>query len=114
MDWVTIKTSLTDITSLGRDALHIISGLGIHVLLVFTFRSFFGALVPWTVTLGIALANEWLDLSSEIWVDELRHEQWEDSAKDVVTTMLVPTVLLVLSRFAPAKLRRPPGAMASE
>jgi hypothetical protein len=107
MDWLEIKTYLSDLTSLSRDALHIITGLGIHLLLVLVLRSWFGSLLPWFITLLFALGNEWLDLTFEVWVDEIRHRQWEDAASDVALTMLVPSLLLLLSRFAPLRYLRP-------
>lgn len=108
MDWLEIKTALTDTGGLSRDALHIFAGLGLHVIIVLGFRSWFGALWPVAIVLLVALGNEWIDLTTEVWVGELAW-QYAESAKDLATTLAAPLTLLLLSRFAPARFRpRPP------
>lgn len=108
MWWMDFKTGLTDAIGLSRDALHLISGLGIHLFLVLLFRTRFSALWPVGIVALFALGNEWLDLANEDWGEE-RGRQYQESAKDLVTTMLVPTVLLLLSRFAPSRFAAGPG-----
>lgn len=108
MDWMDFKTALTDTTGLSRDALHIFAGLGIHGLLVLGFRSWFGALWPVGIVLLLAIGNEWMDLTTEVWTGE-RARQYAESAKDLATTMSVPIVLLLLSRFAPSRFGRNPS-----
>jgi hypothetical protein len=55
----------------------------------------------------VALGNEWIDLTFEVWDPSIRAEQWHDSARDVVLTVLLPGLLLLLCRFAPRRLARP-------
>ncbi len=107
MLWMDIKTALTDASGLSRDALHIFTGLGLHLFLVLAFRSWFGALWPLGIVLLVALGNEWMDLSSEVWVGELAR-QYAESAKDLATTLSIPLTLLLLSRFASARFRPKP------
>ena len=107
MDWLDIKTALTDTSGLSRDALHIYAGLGLHAFLVLAFRSWFGAWWPLGIVLLVALGNEWIDLTSEVWTGELAR-QYAESAKDLATTLSGPLLLLLLSRFAPSRFRPKP------
>lgn len=120
MDWIAMKTVASDTVGLSRDALHLLAGMGAQLFLVLVFRSWFGAIWPVAAVALAALGNEWLDLTSEIWPGEERRQQWWESGKDMVTTVLLPTVLLLVSRFAPGRFTRPPpsgpepGTAASE
>ena len=110
MPWMDFKTLLTDATGLSRDALHIFTGLGVQLVLVLAFRSWFGALWPVGIVLLLALGNEWIDLTTEVWTGELAR-QYAESAKDLATTLSGPLLLLLLSRFAPSRFRpKPPLA----
>lgn len=111
MQWMDIKTALTDASGLSRDAMHILTGLGVHVFLVLAFRSWFGALWPVGIVLLLALGNEWIDLTTEVWTGELAR-QYAESAKDLATTLAAPVTLLLLSRFASSRFR--PEATRSE
>lgn len=104
MFWLDFKTGLTDTLGLSRDALHLLTGLGMHLFLVLAFRSWFGALWPIGVVALIALGNEWIDLSTDVWVGELAR-QYGESAKDLATTLAAPIALLLLARFAPHRFR---------
>lgn len=107
MQWMDIKTALTDASGLSRDALHIFTGLGVQSVLVLAFRSWFGALWPVGIVLLLALGNEWIDLTTEVWTGELAW-QYAESAKDLATTLSTPLTLLLLSRFAATRFRPPP------
>lgn|GEM_PF-1698408 len=109
MDWLAVKASIADVTDLSRDALHLLSGLLGQLALVLIARSWLGALWPWLLILIAAGANEWWDLTSAIWPGEDRARQWYESAKDMVTTMLLPTLMIVVSRYGRAVLLPPPG-----
>lgn len=114
MDWLSIKTELTGTVGLSRDAVHILSGLGIQFALVLATRSWFGRIWPVVIVLIAALANEYWDLTSEIWPDVDRGRQWAESAKDMVTTLLAPTLIMLLARIAPARFTRPSQAPAAD
>lgn len=107
IEWMDVKTALTDTSGLSRDALHIFAGLGVQSFLVLAFRSWFGALWPVGIVLLLALGNEWIDLTTEVWTGELAW-QYAESAKDLATTLATPLLLLLLSRFAPARFRPKP------
>jgi len=100
--WATTKTAITDDTGLSRDALHVLTGFTAHVLLAALLRRSVASPVPWFLVLLLAGANEWADYLYETWPG-----QWKESLKDVVTTMALPSLLVLLSRFAPSLLVRP-------
>lgn len=102
MDWAVIKTVITDQTGLSRDALHLLVGLGAYFLLTAMLPRRVSPLVPWLLILVAGLANEWADYLYETWPG-----QWRESLKDMATTLALPTVLLLLGRFAPHLLVRP-------
>lgn len=99
MDWYAIKVSITEATGLDRDALHLLSGLFAQLLLALLLRRRLSAWLPWILILVASAANEWFDLSYEVWPD--RSTQWNESFKDMATTMALPTLLLLIGRFAP-------------
>jgi hypothetical protein len=58
------------------------------------------------------VANEWFDLAYEIWPS--REEQWGETRKDLISTMILPSLLLLLSRFAPRIFQRGRQAAAAD
>ena len=106
MDWDSVKIALTELTTLDRDALHLLAGAGAHVLLVLLFRSWLGALWPVGVVALVALANEWSDLRAEHWLG-MREQQYWESVKDVALTLAMPLLLVLLCRVVPGRFKRP-------
>lgn len=100
MEWYQIKTALSQATGISQDAFHILVAVGIQLLVAWALRRDISAFAPWLVVLGMELANEYSDLAFETWPD--RTWQIGESVKDIVVTMVVPTVLLVLARWRPA------------
>lgn len=99
MDWHQIKQCISDYSGLHMDALHVhgsILGLLAAALLL---RKPLSSPWPWLVVLVAALANEWFDLTYEIW--PTRAGQYQESIKDIWNTMLAPTVLLLAVRYLP-------------
>jgi hypothetical protein len=94
-----IKTELTELLLLSRDALHIHVGLGIYVLAMLIFRRGPTSPVPWLVVLAFELANEAIDAV---------HGQHFDlditgATRDIGNTMLWPTVVLLMARWLAGK-----------
>lgn len=89
-------------TGLSRDALHIYAALLIQFLAAAITRRTVADFLPWACVLAFAIGNEWADIYS----DEL-FEQWEQKAAlhDLWNTILLPTLLLLLTRFAPGLMR---------
>ena len=107
MWWLDLKTNVADAFGLSRDALHILTGVGMQALFVLIFRSWFGALWPLVPIVLLGLCNEWLDLTQEVWPGDDRVLQWWESAKDMVTTLLLPVTIVLLARLAPERFVRP-------
>jgi hypothetical protein len=97
-----IKTELTELLLLSRDALHIHVGLGIYVLAMLIFRRGPTSPVPWLLVLAFELANEAIDAV---------HGQHLDlditgATRDIGNTMLWPTVVLLMARWPAGKRQR--------
>ena len=99
MDWMGLK-GLGSELGLAKDALHIYGAVAIQILSALLFRRSLAHWLPWFVVLLAALLIE----GGDMWFGEEAHvQQWQiDGAKhDLLNTMILPTVLLVLSRYAP-------------
>lgn len=87
------KTDLSDLIGLSKDALHIHLGLLAFFAAMLVFRRSPASIVPWLFVLALELVNEAFDLAHELEV--------LGSVKDIANTMLWPTVILLVARFAP-------------
>ena len=96
MDWAAIKTVITYGTGLSRDALHVLAGAGAYLLLAAILPRRASRWLAWLLVLAAAIANEWADYLNETWPG-----QWVETTKDLITTMALPSLLLLLGRFAP-------------
>ncbi len=98
MDWEAVKAAVALWTGLERDALHIYAAMLLQIGSAAVLRKSLASPVPWLVVLAFALLNEGLD----IYRDRI-FEDWEEGAAlhDLWNTMLAPTLLLLLVRFAP-------------
>ena len=108
MDWEAIKQAVATWTGLERDALHIYAAVIIQIGSAALLRRSLASPWPWLVVLAFALGNEWLDAHRDNLVEE-----WEKAAAlhDLWNTMLLPSLLLVVARFAPrlmTRVRPPP------
>ena len=102
MDWLNIKLALVQFTNLSMDALHLLGGVTTQILLALLLRRSLASPLPWLLVLGLECANEWFDLTHEVWPDR---PMWPESFKDIVVTMLIPTAALCLVRWAPRLFR---------
>lgn len=108
MDWEQVKSAISLWTELERDALHIYAAILVQIAAASLLRRSLASVLPWLVVLIAALLNEALDISR----DGI-FEAYERGAAlhDLWNTMLVPTLLALLVRFAPrlfARDRAPP------
>ena len=89
-----IKTDLSELLFLSRDALHIHIGLGIYVAVMLLLRRGPASIVPWSVVLAAQLVNELLD--------GIHHGVLDidvtGALRDIGNTMLWPTVVLIVAR----------------
>ena len=110
MDWFQVKQSLVLFTGLDMDALHVHVGILAQVGIALMMRRSLASPWPWLIVLAAALTNEYYDLTYEIWPPDDRERQYLESVRDVWNTMLMPTLLLLLCRFAPRLFVRPQPA----
>lgn len=98
-----IKAAIAVWTELDRDALHIYTAVLIQLGSAALLRRTLASPWPWLVVLAFALTNEWLDVHGDDLV-----EAWEKAAAlhDLWNTMLLPTLLLLVVRFAPRLTNR--------
>jgi diacylglycerol kinase len=104
LDWFEAKTAFERSIAFGHDALHVLAGVVVQLLAAALLRRSVAQWQPWLAVLVLELLNEASDLHGEVWPDRLN--QWGESAKDVALTMALPTLLLLVSRFAPRLLVR--------
>lgn len=109
MDWMGLK-GLAEAVAVQKDALHIYAGFLIQVLAALLFRRPLGHWLPWVAVLGVELANEAMDFR---FGEEARYQEWQwlGARHDLINTMILPTLLLLLCRYAPG-LFKPAAARA--
>jgi len=99
MDWVGLKGWAADMT-VAKDALHVYLGVAIQIGAAALLRRPLSHWAPWLVVLAAAFVNVVLDF---YFGEEATLQPWQiDGARhDIVNTMVLPTLLLLLCRFAP-------------
>ena len=102
--WHPVKVGVEHAFGFSPDALHVLVGVGLQLVLARLLNTTVAHVFPWLGVLTLELLNEWSDLSFEIWPN--RPMQWGESVKDVLLTMALPTLLLVISRWCPDLLGR--------
>jgi hypothetical protein len=103
MDWMGLKDLAADLT-IAKDALHIYLAFVIQISAAALFRKPLSNGLPWLTVLLFELVNEGLDM----WLgEELQLKRWqvEGAAHDLINTMILPTALLLLCRYAPGLFR---------
>ena len=95
--WNDAKTFVEHIIGLSHDALHVLVGVCLQLLFAELFRMSARSIAPWLMVFALELANEWSDLYIEVWPQHAM--QWGESAKDVLLTMALPTLLLIVARY---------------
>ena len=108
MDWYQLKLEVVRATGLHMDALHVHIGVLAQILTALVLRVRLSSLAPWLLLLAAVGANEWFDLSYDVWPD--RELQYGESVKDVWNTMLLPTLLMALARWWPGLFAARPAA----
>lgn len=105
MDWMGMKGLAAQLT-VEKDALHVYSAFFIQVSVAALFRKSLAHWLPWVAVLALAIGNEALDIQ---YGEEAQVQEWQlaGARHDLVNTMILPTLLLLLCRFAPLLFRRP-------
>ena len=102
------KTQLSDLLGISKDALHILLGLAIYLIVVVVFRRPLANWVPWLALLAFEIVNEFMDIFHE----GIMRFELGDSFKDVLNTMFWPTVVLLVARWRRSRERVAAGPAA--
>lgn len=86
-------------TGFSRDSLHVILGVCLQFSLSAVLRVPVSRWLPWCFVLLFATANELNDLVVDYW--KLPARQFGESAKDIMLTMFVPTLVLLAAKYMP-------------
>ncbi|HEY0148194.1 MAG TPA: hypothetical protein VGB70_04255 [Allosphingosinicella sp.] len=105
MEWYEIKRWVAAASGLDMDSLHVHVGVLAQIAVAALLRRRISSAWPWLAVAAAAFGNEVYDFQLEKW--PTRQEQFLESVTDLWNTMLLPTVLLLLARFAPGLFARP-------
>lgn len=105
MSWYRAKVFVEHAIFFSSDALHVLVGVLVWLLLALTFRKPISSRLPWLGLLLLLLLNEGVDLWVERW--PIRAMQYGESAKDILLTMTLPALLMVAVRLRPDLFRSP-------
>jgi hypothetical protein len=112
VDWHQFKDWAEHASGLDMDALHVHAGVLLQIAAAVILRRPLRSLWPWLAVLGIEFANEAYDYTYEIW--PTRDIQFAEGVRDMWNTMALPTLILLLARYAPRLIvGRPAPAEAS-
>ena len=102
-DWRELKLVVEEMAGVSKDALHVLVGFFAHLAVAAMLRRGIASPWPWAALLVGASLNEWYDLATEgYW----HKPMWPGSVKDLLLTMLIPTILLAAARWTPRLLGR--------
>ena len=102
-DWYQVKLFLERASGFSMDALHVIIGVVIQLAVALLFRSSVARPWPWLTVLALELVNEASDFRVERWPQP--GMQFGESAKDVILTMVLPTMIFLVARYRPKLFR---------
>ena len=102
--WHEGKLFIEHAVAITHDTLHVMVGVLLWLLLGVAMRRPLSSWYPWLWLLAFILWNETVDLWVEQWPDP--GQQYGEGAKDVLLTMILPTVLMFAVRFRPGMFVR--------
>lgn len=97
--WLESKMFIERSIAFSQDAIHVIVGVLLMLVTALLVRKPLSSCWPWLVVLVSAIMNEGIDLWVEKWPDA--GMQYGEGFKDLLLTMLLPTVLVLTSRALP-------------
>ncbi len=101
--WKETKLFFEHSTNVSNESLHVFAGVLILLLAAGLLTKPISSRWPWLAVLAFACLNESIDLSIGQWPQP--GAQFGESVKDVLVTMLLPSVLLLTTRRMPALYR---------
>jgi len=101
LSWHEGKLMIEHAVSISHDTLHLIVGMLVWLAAAVLSRRPLRSWVPWNWTFVLIFWNELVDLYAEQWPGIDRGIQYGEGVKDLVLTMLIPTILLLTVRLRP-------------
>lgn len=101
--WYQGKLFIEHSLSISHDSLHIIVGVLVWLVAALLLRRPVTSWRPWLWLCALILWNEVVDLWIERWPNA--GQQYGEGAKDLLLTMIVPTILMVAARYRPDLFR---------
>jgi|1186.fasta_scaffold26908_2 hypothetical protein len=101
--WYQWKLFIEHSLSISHDSLHVIVGVLLWLALALVLRRPLTSWQPWAWLFAAILWNETVDLWVERWPDP--GQQYGEGAKDILLTMLLPTILAWAARSRPDLFR---------
>jgi len=105
MTWYDAKMFIEHASVVNSDGLHVLIGVLAWLVVALALRRSLADRSPWLILLVLTLLNECVDLWVEQWPDKAM--QFGESAKDILLTMTLPTILLFAVRLRPSLFRAP-------
>lgn len=102
--WYETKMAIEHASVVSSDALHVIVGVLLWLFVGVLVRRRIATWLPWLIVSAAALFNEGVDLWVERWPSP--RQQYTETAKDILLTIVLPTVLMLALRFRPNLFRR--------
>jgi hypothetical protein len=113
MDWHHIKDWLEHAIGLNMDALHVHAGFLLQLASAIVMRRPLSSPWPWLAVVAAESANEIYDYTYEVWPGAERQIQLAEGIRDFWNTLVIPSLMLILARYAPALFTAQPKAEAS-
>lgn len=90
-----------ELSSLDRDSLHIHVSILAYLLACIVLRAKAYSLRPWFAVLALALFGEYVDGQGLVSYTDYPDQStiWKFHGKDIINTMIAPTILLFGARF---------------
>jgi hypothetical protein len=98
-NWYQFKLFVEHASGIEMGSLHVMAGVLIQLAAALILRMPIARWTPWLIVLALELGNEFSDLHLDQWPDF--GSQYGEGAKDVLATMLLPTVIFILARAKP-------------
>ena len=102
--WHQGKLFIEHLLAIDHDALHVIVGVLLWLVVGLLLRRPLSSWWPWLWVFAAIAWNEAVDLWVEQWPD--RGQQYGEGAKDLILTMLLPAVMTIAVRRRPDLFRR--------
>ena len=104
-DWIGLKEAFVTWSGVDRGALQVLGSLLLHVAAAAVLRRPLSSVFPWVAVLLLAVGYEAIGGYAD---GELHDWELNGSIRDAGLMMALPTLLLLICRFAPRLVHAPP------